>query len=138
MTIFFILMIVLSNSVNADLYMIAHKSFPADKITTTQLQSIYLGDMPFLHGMRIIPLDQDMNSVNRMDYYDSVVAMPTAQVISHWSKLIFTGKGQAPMSLSDDKSILEFVKDNPNAIGYINSKSISNDVKIVNTIKLTN
>ena len=126
-----------SQCVLADLYLIAHKSFTVDSVDASIVKDIYSGDTQYINDIRIIPLDQDINSENYSRFYGTVVDRPMAQIISHWSKLIFTGKGQAPISLSGDMSIINFVKNSPNAIGYIEPKFISNDVKIIHKIKIT-
>lgn len=122
----------------ADLYVIAHKSFAQENIELSTLKSIYSGDTQYISDVRVIPLDQDIHSENYEYFYSHVIDKPMSQIISHWSKLIFTGKGQAPISLSGDMSILNFVENNPNAIGYIHSKYSNDKVKVVQKIKLSN
>jgi ABC-type phosphate transport system substrate-binding protein len=132
----FILIGVSQGSV-ADLYVIAHKNFSQDSISVAKLRDIYSGDAQYVDQTRVIPLDQDLNTENRTIFYQFAVGRPMAQIISHWSKLIFTGKGQAPISLTGDASILEFVKKNPNAIGYVNTDTNTDDVKVLQTISVT-
>jgi ABC-type phosphate transport system substrate-binding protein len=120
----------------ADLQVIAHKNFNESSISMQTLRDIYSGDSQSINGIRIIPLDQGFNSQNRALFYDLVLEKPMDQIISHWSKLIFTGKGQAPTSLTGDASILEFVSNNLNAIGYVGSDMPIKNVKIIQTIKV--
>lgn len=135
----FVLLITLScQSAFADLYVIAHKNFAQDNIALPTLKNIYAGDSQYINDLRVIPLDQHIHSENYELFYNHVIDKPMSQIISHWSKLIFTGKGQAPISLSGDMSILDFVKNNPNAIGYIHSDYVTDKVKVIHKIKLSN
>jgi ABC-type phosphate transport system substrate-binding protein len=119
----------------ADLYVIAHKSFSEDTLSISTLRNVYSGDSQHINNLRIIPLDQMVNSKNYLEFYSAVINKPMDQIISHWSKLIFTGKGQSPISLSSDMSIVDFVQKNPNAIGYVGPEFLSNNVKVIHTIK---
>ncbi|MFT7111019.1 MAG: ABC-type phosphate transport system substrate-binding protein [Psychrobacter glaciei] len=134
-TLLFIL-ICFSQYTFADLQVIANKSFNESSISMQKLRDIYSGDSQYINGIRIIPLDQSFNTENRALFYDLVLEKPMDQIMSHWSKLIFTGKGQAPTSLSGDASILEFVSGNLNAIGYVGSDMPIINVKIIQTIKV--
>jgi ABC-type phosphate transport system substrate-binding protein len=135
MKILLLILICFSQYTLADLQMIAHKTFKGDSVSMQKLRDIYSGDSQFVNGIRIIPLDQDFKTDNRTLFYDLVLDKPMAQIVSHWSKLIFTGKGQAPVSLIGDASILAFVSENPNSIGYVGSDMPIKNVKVIQTIK---
>lgn len=130
-----LILMCLSQFTFADLQIIAHENFKEDSVSVKKLRDIYSGDSQFISDIRIIPLDQGFNTENRTIFYNQVLTKPMAQIVSHWSKLIFTGKGQAPISLTDDASILEFVSNNPNAIGYVSSDIPIKSVKVIQTIK---
>ena len=115
----------------ADILLIAHKDMPVEKLSRESILDIYLGNQQIVNNLRIIPLDQEHDSPSRIEFYDKVINLPHNQIISHWSRLIFTGKGQAPISLAGNNSILEFVRNNPNVIGYIDEDYLTPDVKIL-------
>jgi len=117
MKIFILFLLFISQSVFADLSIIVHRNFSDNAIELHKLRSIYSGDSQHINDLRVIPLDQQVNSDNYTQFYDAVLNRPMEQIISHWSKLIFTGKGQAP-------------------IGYIDSKYVTDTVKVIQTIKI--
>lgn len=127
----FVLLFVFSHVSMGEILLIAHKDMPVEKLSKKSIQDIYLGNQQVVNNLRIIPLDQDHDSPTRAEFYDKIIDLPHNQIISHWSRLIFTGKGQAPISLSGNNSIIEFVRHNPNVIGYIDEKYLSSDVKIL-------
>lgn len=130
----FILLLIVSvinASTWAEIYVIAHKQSTINQLNHAQLKEIYLGNRQFIADVRVLPLDQDIQESTRHDFYTQVINIDQSQLISHWSKLIFTGKGQAPKSLLADQSIIDFVSANPNTIGYIKSQSMNDKVKII-------
>jgi ABC-type phosphate transport system substrate-binding protein len=126
--VFFILV---SSITTADVVVIAHKDLAISSLSQKDVTGIYLGNRQVINELRIIPLDQAHDSQVRGLFYASVIEMPYNQVISHWSRLIFTGKGQPPMALMGNNSIVEFVRNNPNVIGYVEQEYVTPDVKVL-------
>ncbi len=120
----------------SDIYVIAHKNSAIQNLNLETLKEIYLGNRQYINELRVLPLDQDSQESTRQQFYQDIIQKPQGQLISHWSRLIFTGKGQAPIALSGDQSIVNFVSNNPNVIGYINKKFISSNVKIIYQSKI--
>jgi hypothetical protein len=50
----------------------------------------------------------------------------------YWLSLVFQGRANPPVFLDNDDEIIEYVKDNPGAVGIVNStnKNITNSIKI--------
>jgi ABC-type phosphate transport system substrate-binding protein len=50
----------------------------------------------------------------------------------YWLSLVFQGRANPPIFLDNDDEIIEYVKDNPGAVGVVNStnKNITNSIKI--------
>jgi hypothetical protein len=50
----------------------------------------------------------------------------------YWLSLVFQGRANPPVFLDNDDEIIEYVKDNPGAVGVVNStnKNITNSIKI--------
>ena len=62
------------------------------------------------------------------------VGRTSAQLKAHWSKLVFTGKGTPPAELASEDAVLDFVANNPQAIGYVSAAKVTSAVKVVHTI----
>lgn len=54
-----------------------------------------------------------------------------AQMRRAWNRLVFSGSGQAPITVKSVEEMRESVKSTPGAIGYLHKKEITNDVKIL-------
>ena len=58
-----------------------------------------------------------------------------SQLNAYWSRLIFTGKGKPPKQYFDDAEVLETVLEEEDSVGYIDSSSIAEGVKVIFTVQ---
>ncbi len=123
--------IIYGNQAIAGIVMIMHKESPIVEVEEETIKDLYLGSKKYVQDIRILPLDQNNGEISRQKFYQTVIKKPKSQLISHWARLIFTGKGQAPIALFSDESILMFVSSNPNSIGYIDERFLTGEVKVV-------
>lgn len=49
-----------------------------------------------------------------------------------WNKLVFSGTGQAPFRLGNKIEMIKKIIGTPGAVGYLNGKDITKDIKILN------
>lgn len=105
-------------------------------ISKEEIANIYLGKIKFFpNGDAVVPLDHAEGSDIRKQFLDEVVGKKEGQMKSYWSRLIFTGQGVPPQVLSNDADIVTEVSKNPAGIGYVNSSSVNDKVKVIHTIK---
>ncbi|MDB2356145.1 MAG: phosphate ABC transporter substrate-binding protein [Pseudoalteromonas sp.] len=103
----------------------------SNQLDANAIKKIYLGkSKSFDDGVKVNPVNQDGNSVAD-EFNDKVVGKSGSQLNAYWSKLVFTGKGTPPEKLSNDQAVIDFVSSNTDAIGYIDSAKITDNVKVV-------
>ncbi len=126
------MMVALSaNVANADVVMVVHPS-NSDAIDAKVVKRIFLGkEKKFPSGTNVTPINQVAESTVRSEFDKSVIGRSSAQVSAHWSKLVFTGKGVPPTEVADDAAVIAAVAADPSAIGYVDSASVTGDVKAV-------
>ncbi|HET6787710.1 MAG TPA: hypothetical protein VFH49_07100, partial [Aquabacterium sp.] len=56
------------------------------------------------------------------------------QIKATWSRIVFSGKGQAPKELPDAAAVKKAVAADPKAIGYIDKAAVDGSVKAVLTL----
>lgn len=96
------------------------------------ISDIFLGrSSRFPDGSIAVPLDQDEDSPVRERFYAVYADKSSAQMKAHWSKIIFTGRGQPPRQLADSAEVRKVVAQNPNAIGYIDRRYLDASVRAV-------
>ena len=105
---------------------------PVTALSPVQVADIFLGKATrFPDGSPAIPLDQNEESPAREKFYAQFTGKSPAQVKAHWSKQIFTGRGQPPRQVASGAEMRRAVAENPGAIGYIDSKLVDSSVRVI-------
>jgi ABC-type phosphate transport system substrate-binding protein len=80
------------------------------------------------------PVDQPDGSPLYADFYKKATGRDVAQVKAMWSRIVFSGKGQAPRQLGDSVAVRKAVAADPKAIGYVDKSAVDGSVKAVLTL----
>lgn len=101
-----------------------------------QVADIFLGQVGrFPGGSEAVALDQRIGSPERDEFYFKVAAKTPPLLKAHWSKMIFTGRGQPPREAADDQAVRRMVADNPALIGYIDRSALDPSVRAVLVVR---
>ncbi len=119
----------------ADVSVIANKGISVDSITTKQAKKLWLGKLKKLSGIRVTVMDQPADKKVSEDFYLNVVKKKPSQLKAYWAKISFTGKGYPPKKLKDDAAIINWVANTPGALGYVDSTTVNDSVKLLLTAK---
>lgn len=86
------------NRVSAvDVVVVVSSRCPVTTLSTNQVADLFLGKTStFPDGSQAIPIDQAEGASARDAFYAKFTGRSAAQVKAHWSKIIFTGRGQPP------------------------------------------
>jgi ABC-type phosphate transport system substrate-binding protein len=115
----------------ADIVVVVHPANDA-ALDKKSVQRVFLGkEKKFSNGKEVLPINQVPSSAARGSFDTDTLGRSSTQIAAYWSKLVFTGKGIPPKELDNDAAVLAIVADNPNAIGYIDSASVSGAVKVI-------
>lgn len=99
---------------------IVHPSNPTASITRAELSAIYMRrTRSWRDGRQIVPADHPASSRVREHFSRAVHGKSVAYVTRYWQRLIFSGRGVPPRQLRNDAAVLDLVKHNRDAIGYI-------------------
>ena len=102
-------------------------------ITTTdlnELKRVYSGKSKSLGGVTVSPINQKEGAITDT-FNREVLNKSSTQVKAYWSKLIFTGKGTPPKEVSGDAEVIAAVSSEATAVGYIDSSSVTDSVKVI-------
>ncbi|MFV1984018.1 MAG: phosphate ABC transporter substrate-binding protein [Thiohalomonadales bacterium] len=131
----FFLIINISSYAYADIVVVVNVNFNAEQISQKKLRKLWLGKSKKLENVgRIIIVDQNANNTITRQFYKTIIKKERKQIKAYWAKLEFIGKGYPPKTLINDKAVIEWIQNNKNGIGYINSNSITDKIKVVMTI----
>jgi ABC-type phosphate transport system substrate-binding protein len=105
---------------------------PVTALKADQVADIFLGkSQRFPDGTQAVPVDQAEESDVREKFYAVFAGKSPAQVKAHWAKIIFTGRGQPPRQASSSAEAKKLIAENPNAIGYIESRHVDPSVRVL-------
>jgi ABC-type phosphate transport system substrate-binding protein len=108
----------------ADLVVIANPAVGA--LTKDQVADLYLGKSQAYN-----PVDLAEASPLYAEFYKKATGRDVAQVKSTWSRIVFSGKGQAPKQVADAAAVKKAVAADPKGIGYIEKSAVDGTVKTV-------
>ena len=123
----------LSVNVFAEVSVIVHKSNAAN-VSVDEVKRIFLGkSKKFSDGASAVPINLSASVAVRGEFDDAALGKSTNQTKAYWSKLVFSGKGNPPKEVSSTAEMIELVSKNPSLIGYVDSASVTGDVKVIAT-----
>ena len=83
-------------------------------------------------GENAKPVDQDKDAAVREAFSNAILDRSSGQIESFWQQQIFSGKEVPPEKKKSDAEVIEFVRANPGAIGYVSaSANLGDGVKAV-------
>ncbi len=116
----------------ADVVAIVSAKSPLIELSKNQIANLFLGNASMLVlGEPLIPIDMAVGTPLRDEFYASYATKSPAQIRTHWSKLIFTGRGQPPKEANSSRDLKKMIAENPHAIGYLDPKMIDASVRAV-------
>ncbi|AXP03749.1 MULTISPECIES: substrate-binding domain-containing protein [Pseudomonas] len=119
-----------SAAVKADVVVVVATSSPVKTLARNQVADIFLGKTSrFPGGGQATPIDQTEDSPTRDEFYTTFTGKSASQLKAHWSKIIFTGRGQPPQAVSSSAEVKKRVAENPDTIGYIDAREVDGSVR---------
>ena len=116
----------------AELSAVVSPRVAVSSLTPSQIADIYLGRANrFPDGTPAIPCDLAEGSPLREAFYANVIGRSAAQVRAHWSKIIFTGRGQPPREVANSEEAKKLVVENPGVVCYIDRALVDRNVTVL-------
>ncbi len=135
-TLAFLLALCARQAVAAELVVIVSSKNPVTTLRPDQVAEIFLGQIAsFPGGLDAVALDQNLGSPVRDAFYSKVASKSPPLVKAHWTKMIFTGRGQPPKEAGDSAAVRRKVAANPSLIGYIDKAALDDSVRAVLVVR---
>jgi ABC-type phosphate transport system substrate-binding protein len=116
---------------SAELVLVVHPSNDAT-LDAKAAQRIFLGkESKFSNGKEALPINQVPESASRSSFDTDTLGRSSTQVAAYWSNLVFTGKGIPPKEVANDAEVIAIVSSNQDAVGYVDSASVTGAVKAI-------
>jgi ABC-type phosphate transport system substrate-binding protein len=82
-------------------------------------------------GGIVKPVDHTTNSKTREDFSQQIHGKGIVAIRNFWQQAAFSGTITAPPEKNNDGEVIEYVKKNPGAIGYVSSSTSTDGVKTI-------
>jgi ABC-type phosphate transport system substrate-binding protein len=110
---------------------IVNPSIGVQHLTRREALDIFLGRYrTFPSGASALPIDLDINSTERRQFYLILAHKDSSDMSSYWARLTFSGKISPPFAVADARMAVDIVANNPNAIAYVDRSAVDNRVRI--------
>ncbi len=109
---------------------ISSKDAPFSAIDAEEAKKIFLGREVSLSGLNVTVIFQKEGDT-RTNFETVILGKTGADLTAYWSKLIFTGRAQAPVEVGSDSDVKAKVNSTPGAIGYISNGAADGSVKVL-------
>lgn len=82
-------------------------------------------------GGKAVPVHQKDGSEIHSKFVLGLLNKSPTFIRSGWSKLTFTGALKAIKEVKDDDAVIRFVEETPNGIGYVDTRKIHGNVRVI-------
>lgn len=126
----------LAGQARADLFVIANSANQTRHLTASEVAAFYLGkSRSFPGGDYAFVLDYPQGSPLRERFFQKVAGMSLSQVNAYWSRLMFSGQEIPPQAAPSEQVVLDAVRRNQGALGYVSVLPRDAGVRVLMTIK---
>jgi ABC-type phosphate transport system substrate-binding protein len=113
------------------LVVIVNPSMGVQHLSRREAMDIFLGRYrTFPSGASALPIDLDINSAERKQFYLILAHKDAADMSSYWARLTFSGKISPPFAVADARVAVDIVAANPNAIAYVDRSAVDKRVRV--------
>jgi ABC-type phosphate transport system substrate-binding protein len=120
-----------------DFVVIVNTFNPFVQIRAEELSHLFLKKAAtWSNGQAAMPVDQREDSPLRRRFAARVLNKDTMSLKSYWQQMVFSGKAVPPPARDSDAAVLEFVRHNPYAVGYVSAATpLSSDVRVLAVVR---
>jgi ABC-type phosphate transport system substrate-binding protein len=113
------------------LVVIVNPSVGVQHLSRREALDIFLGRYrTFPSGASALPIDLDINSAERRQFYLLLAHKDSSDMSSYWARLTFSGKISPPFAVADAHMAVDLVANNANAIAYVDRAAVDDRVRI--------
>ena len=116
---------------------VVNKANPVSSLTRAELSAIFMRRVrSWPDGTEIRPVDHRADARVRERFSRDVHGKNVAYVIRYWQRLIFAGRGIPPTEVKSPAAVMDLVRANRGAIGYVDDlTAIAGDLKVIEVTK---
>jgi ABC-type phosphate transport system substrate-binding protein len=108
---------------------IGHQGLAA--LDPTTLEKIYTGKVVELHGISVVAVNASSGSALRSRFLRTYLNQDDDKYTAYWIVRRYIGKGASPRELPSPGEVIDFVKQTPGAIGYIDEADVRPEMNVL-------
>lgn len=116
---------------SAEIVLIANKGISENSLSKEEIKRIFLGKKKKWQDNTPITIILRKRDDTHEELLKKYVQRSPKQFQNVWRRLVFTGEGQFPRSISNEGKLIDVVAKQKGAISYIDSAQLNNKVKII-------
>ena len=122
--------------VPADIVVIVNAANPVHSMSADEVSALYLArSRTFPSGEFALVFDLPRDNAVRLHFFKQIANMPIGQVNTYWSRLMFSGQEMPPQVLPNEQAVIDIVRRNPGAIGYVSAPPKEAGLRVVLHVK---
>ncbi len=115
---------------------IVNQSNTVSSLTAKEISDYFLKkETKWTNGDAVVPVDLSVKSGVREDFSNNIHGKSVSAIKSYWQQYVFAGKGTPPIEKNTDAEVVDFVKRNAGAIGYVSANADVSGVKVLTVNK---
>lgn len=120
----------------ADFYIVAHSSNQQQSLSQKEAVNLFMGrSRAFANGEFALVFDLPRSKPVSGAFYRALTGLSMAQVNSYWSRLMFSGQNMPPQPLPNERAMIDIIKRNPSAIGWLTSVPKDENLRVLLILK---
>ncbi len=96
----------------------------------SEIKAIFLKKLTSIDDITLVPVNLEAGDSLRLKFEEKLLDMSFERLKSYWTKEHYLGH-RPPVNMKSEESVKAFVKKVDGAIGYINSNSVDESVKVL-------
>lgn len=127
---------VFTTHAHANFYVVVQTGNPQPALTQKQAVDLFMGrNRAFANGDVAQVFDLPRDNPLHGAFYQALTGMSPAQVNSYWSRLMFSGQSLPPKALADEAAMVDMVRRNPKALGWLSKEPTDKALRVLLELK---
>lgn len=123
-------------SARADWYVVVNVANPQATMVQREVVDLFMGrTRTFSGGEFALVFDLPRDHPEHAAFFQALTGMGPSQVNSYWSRLMFSGQAMPPQPLPNEAGMVEVLKRNPNAIGWLPRDPADKQLRVLLVLK---
>lgn len=129
-----VLCCLLSGISMAEVMIVAHVKSDISAVDQATLKKLFLGKTSKINGNKVRAVNLPDDNALKLEFDEKVVGKNAKKMKSYWANRIFTGKGKPLDQVRSEESMVVWLAENKDGIGYLSADAINSKIKVLLTI----